>query len=104
MKALQKLHKKYPGIYESITGKGLLIGQHFVSKDIGYKVSALAFHKGLLMAGTLNSAQTIRIEPPIVVTYQEIDKGLAILEEALSEVYCAINQKTQKKKKVFGIF
>ena len=102
MKNLQKLHKKYPGIYENITGKGLLIGQHFVSKDIGYKVSALAFHKGLLMAGTLNSAQTIRIEPPIVVTYEEINSGLAILEEALAEVFMQMNPKAPKmKKKIF---
>lgn len=57
------------------------------------------------MAGTLNSAQTIRIEPPIVVTYEEIDKGLAILEEALSEIYLSLNPEAKvKKKKFLGIF
>ena len=53
------------------------------------------------MAGTLNSAQTIRIEPPIVMTYEEIDKGLVILEEALREVYIQMNPQATKKKKIF---
>lgn len=53
------------------------------------------------MAGTLNSAQTIRIEPPIVVTYEEIDRGLAILEKALAEVYMQMHPQTLKKKKIF---
>jgi acetylornithine/succinyldiaminopimelate/putrescine aminotransferase len=57
------------------------------------------------MAGTLNSAQTIRIEPPIVVTYDEIDAGLSILEEAVSEVFLSLSPETKSKKKKFlGIF
>lgn len=56
------------------------------------------------MAGTLNSAQTIRIEPPIVVNYQEIDRGLVILEEALAQVYRTLISEAPKKKKRFGIF
>ncbi len=86
MNQLQKFVKKYPEIYESVTGKWLLIGQHFRSKEIGYKVTAIAFRHGLLMAGTLNSAHTVRIEPPLVISYEEIDKGLFILGEAIKEV------------------
>ena len=43
MKALQKFVKKYPEIYESVTGKGLLIAQHFRSAEIGYQVTAELF-------------------------------------------------------------
>jgi len=86
MKKLQEFVKKYPEIYESVSGKGLLIGQHFRSKEIGYKVTAIAFRHGLLMTGTLNSAHTVRIEPPLVTSYEEIDRGLFILGEALKEV------------------
>lgn len=83
MKRLQSFVVKYPKIYESISGKWLLIGQHFTSKEIGYQVASELFHRGVLVWGTLNSAKTIRIEPPIVITYKEIDKGLNILEETL---------------------
>lgn len=40
----------------------------------------------MLVAGTLNNAKTIRIEPPIVISYDEIDTGLNMLEETLQEV------------------
>jgi len=77
---------QYPQIYHSITGKGLLIGQHFHNPDVGYKVAAGLFKRGVLVAGTLTSAQTIRIEPPLVITYEQIDKVLDRLEDTLSEV------------------
>ncbi len=83
MKRLQSFVVKYPKIYESISGKWLLIGQHFTSKEIGYQVASELFHRGVLVWGTLNSAKTIRIEPPIVISYKEIDKGLNILEQTL---------------------
>lgn len=86
MKRLQTFVEKYPQIYESITGKWLLIGQHFVSSDIGYRVASGLFERGVLVAGTLNNAKTIRIEPPIVISYEEIDTGLNMLEETLQEV------------------
>ena len=36
MPKLQELAAKYPQIYHSITGKGLLIGQHFHDAEVGY--------------------------------------------------------------------
>ncbi|HNJ15270.1 MAG TPA: hypothetical protein PLN43_16935, partial [Anaerolineales bacterium] len=72
--------------YEKITGKGLLIGMHFQSPEIGYKVASGLFKRGVLVAGTLTSAQTIRIEPPLVVTMQQIDMLLDRLGDVLSEI------------------
>ncbi len=84
---LKELANRYPQIYHSITGKGLLIGQHFHNPDVGYKVAAGLFKRGVLVAGTLTSAQTIRIEPPLVITYEQIDAVLERLEDVLKEVY-----------------
>lgn len=78
--------EKYPQIYKGVTGRGLLIGQHFQSPEIGYQVAAGMFKRGVLVAGTLTSAHTIRIEPPLVITYEEIDEGLSRLEETVAEV------------------
>ena len=83
---LKVLANQYPQIYHSITGRGLLIGQHFNDPDIGYKVAAGLFKRGVLVAGTLTSAQTIRIEPPLVITYEQIDAVLNRLEDTLKEV------------------
>jgi putrescine aminotransferase len=83
---LKDLAARYPQIYDSITGKGLLIGQHFHNPEVGFKVAAGLFKRGVLVAGTLTSAQTIRIEPPLVITYQQIDQVLDRLEDTLAEV------------------
>jgi putrescine aminotransferase len=83
---LEKLAVQYPQIYEKITGKGLLIGMHFKSQEIGYKVAAGLFRRQVLVAGTLTNAQTIRIEPPLVITMGQIDTLLNRLEDTLTEV------------------
>ena len=38
---LKALADRYPQIYRGITGKGLLIGQHFHTPEIGYRVAAV---------------------------------------------------------------
>lgn len=86
MPKVQALAEKYPQVYKGVTGKGLLIGQHFHTPEIGYKVAAGLFKRGVLVAGTLTSAHTIRIEPPLVITYEEIDEGLNALYDTVAEV------------------
>ena len=83
---LTALAEQYPQIYEKVTGKGLLVGMHFHTPETGYKVAAGLFKRGVLVAGTLTSAQTVRIEPPLVITYEQIDSMLDRLEDTLREV------------------
>lgn len=83
---LKSLAEMYPQIYHEITGRGLLIGQHFHNPEVGYKVAAGLFRRGVLVAGTLTSAHTIRIEPPLVITYAQIDEVLNRLEDTLAEI------------------
>jgi putrescine aminotransferase len=86
MSRLQRCVDQYPQIYEKVTGKGLLIGMHFVSPQIGYQVAAGLFKRGILVAGTLTSAQTIRVEPPLLITFEQLDIFLARLQETLQDV------------------
>ncbi len=83
---LKELADEYPQIYKNITGRGLLIGQHFHNREIGYKVAAGLFSRGVLVAGTLTNAQTIRIEPPLVITIEQIDSVIDRLAETLKEI------------------
>ena len=86
IRKLNELAAHYPQIYRGVTGKGLLIGQHFNDVGIGYKVAAGLFRRGVLVAGTLTSAHTIRIEPPLVITYEQIDAVLDRLADTLAEI------------------
>ena len=83
---LEALAAHYPQIYERITGRGLLIGMHFRTPEVGYKVAAGLFKRGVLVAGTLTSAHTIRIEPPLVIPYELLDAVLDRLADTLAEV------------------
>ncbi len=83
---LQQLASQYPQIVESVTGRGLLIGMHFHDTETGYKVAAGLFKRGILVAGTLISAQTIRIEPPLIISYGQLDMLVNRLEDTLMDV------------------
>jgi len=82
---VRKLAQQYPAIYENVTGRGLLIGQHFRDSQVGYKVAAGLFHRGVLVAGTLNNAKVIRLEPPLIISQEQIDTVLDRLADTLAE-------------------
>jgi putrescine aminotransferase len=86
MPKLEALASRYPQIFREITGRGLLIGMHFRSAELGYQVAAGLFKRGVLVAGTLTSAHTIRIEPPLIITPQQIDTVLERLEDTLAQL------------------
>ncbi len=89
---LKGLARRYPQAFDpafggdGITGRGLLIGMHFRNPEVGYKVAAGLFKRGVLVAGTLTSAHTVRIEPPLVIGYEQIDAVLERLADTLAEV------------------
>jgi putrescine aminotransferase len=89
---LEGLAEQYPEIIRKITGRGLLIGMHFQTPEIGYKVAAGLFQRGVLVAGTLISATTIRIEPPLIITYEQIDAVLDRLAATLAEIHSNISK------------
>jgi putrescine aminotransferase len=88
---LLEMAERYPQIFSRITGKGLLIGMHFHDAEIGYRVAAGLFKRGVLVAGTLVSAHTIRIEPPLVITPEQIQAVLDRLEDTLKQVSTEIH-------------
>ena len=66
---------------ESVSGLGLMIGIQLKTMKAA-DVSAKALENGLML---LTAKDKVRLLPPLNITYDEIDKGLAILEKILSE-------------------
>jgi putrescine aminotransferase len=83
---LEQFAEQYPQIYEKITGKGLLIGMHFKNPEIGYKVAAELFKRGVLVSGTLTNAKTVRIEPPLIISMEQLNQVVERLEDTLKTV------------------
>jgi 4-aminobutyrate aminotransferase len=89
MEILKLWQKSHPSIGD-VRGKGLMIGIEFVrdretrepDEKTRDRIVDQAFHRGLLLLGCGKS--TIRLSPPLSVSYQEIDEAMNILEEAIT--------------------
>lgn len=66
---------------ESVRGRGLMIGIDLKTKKAG-EIAQKCCENGLLI---LTAKSALRMLPPLTITYEEIDKGLAILAKMLSE-------------------
>jgi len=79
----QNLMEKYPEFVTGIRGKGLLLGLQ-LSRDPTAVVTA-ARERGLLVvtAGT----NTLRFVPPLTISEEEIEEGMAILDEAMKVAF-----------------
>ncbi len=83
---LAGLQRKYPQVLAGAHGKGLLIGMEFPVQEIGWKVAAGLFKRGVLVAGTYSKAQVIRIEPALGIPVELLKEMLNRLEDTFKEV------------------
>ncbi|WP_223593118.1 aspartate aminotransferase family protein [Neobacillus bataviensis] len=84
---LQKSIGHLPGIVE-VRGIGLMIGIEFDQQSAATlvpQIKAKALENGLLIMNCGVSGQTIRLMLPLNIQKDVLDKGLIILEEAVSE-------------------
>ncbi len=80
------LQLSYDRIIRKARGKGLLLGLEFANTEVGYKVVAGLFNRGVLVAGTLTNSKVVRFEPALNISQALIDKVLDALEDTLKEV------------------
>jgi putrescine aminotransferase len=101
MTKLQELQGRYPKQIHEVRGKGLLIGLEFASEEVRIAVQNELFHRGVLVAGTLNSKATIRIEPPLIITESQINFMIETLEGILHEMSggAVVRRSTPKPRK-----
>lgn len=67
---------------KSVTGFGLMLGIELKTKNAG-EIAKKCSEKGLLI---LTAKTKLRMLPPLVITKEEIDKGITILENIINEV------------------
>lgn len=79
------LASKFPELIETVRGQGLLMAIEFKDNHYGYNFAKGMFDNGVLVAGTLINAKTIRIEPPLTFTKELVDKVIKIGEKVLED-------------------
>ena len=86
LKGLQQLSCEFPDILVEVRGKGLMIGMEFPDDNIGFEAAKGLYDRGVLVAGTLLNARVIRIEPPLAIPLDDVNRVLEILHETLLDV------------------
>jgi len=86
MSKLLPLARQYPAVVDEVRGRGLMIGIEFVTNELGYDVAKGLFARGVLVAGTLINAKSIRIEPPLTISREQQDQVIERLADTLKEV------------------
>ncbi len=99
MRELNNLCERYPKHIAEVRGRGLLIGLEFQSKEIREKVQVDLFHRGVLVAATMNSNRTVRIEPPLIITEAQIRFMIQTLESILVDMGEPEAEVVTKKRK-----
>ncbi len=102
LRELQQLQERYPAFIKEVRGRGLMIGVEFnqltggvLDKVTGGKINKMAEeylatlvagelmnNYGVITAYTLNNPNVIRLEPPLIVTREQMDH----LVNALSDI------------------
>lgn len=73
---------KDSGVKE-VRGKGLLIGMEMEDSKLTERFALNCRKAGLILGWTLHSNTVIRLAPPLVISEEEMDRGLGIMEKAL---------------------
>lgn len=84
--ALQGLIKKYPAVFTEVRGWGLINGLEI---NADHSLSAIDFIKAALEKGLLLAPagpKVIRFVPPLIVSAEQINEAMVILERAID--YC----------------
>ena len=82
---LESLAEKYPEIIQEVRGTGLMLAVEFNNCELGYDVSKGLFARGVLTAGTLVNAKTIRFEPTAVISEQDMKDVIERMDQALAD-------------------
>lgn len=82
---LKNLAKEYPRVIAEARGRGLLIGLEFIREGVGGLVISRMVEQQIIVGYALNNPGVIRLEPPLNVAQEDMEKVLAVLADAVAE-------------------
>ncbi len=82
MKGINELVARYPTVLKEIRGLGLWQGLECQTEEFGTRMGDELFKRDVLVAQTINNPATIRIQPPLIITREELDLVLSAIEDS----------------------
>jgi len=83
----QALAREFPAVVADVRGLGLLVGAELTNEGYGGWIIPAMLKAGVTAAWTLNLQRVIRLEPPLIVTAQEVERALTALRTGLNAAY-----------------
>lgn len=75
----QALAKRFPEVVAQVRGLGLLVGMELRSEGYAGAIIPEVLKRGVTVAWTLNMQRVIRLEPPLIVSEEEVQTALQAL-------------------------
>lgn len=82
---LQEVQRGQPEQIADVRGVGLMVGVEFTTKDVAELTINGMARRGVIAAYTLNNPKVIRMEPPLIVSAEQVDQAIQALDESLTE-------------------
>ena len=86
---LNQIAAKHPDAGIVAKGRGLARGLQYADGETAGRVASGSFDRGLLVETSGPEDEVLKLLPPLTVTEEELDKGLAIIEAATDEALAA---------------
>jgi putrescine aminotransferase len=80
------LQGRYPQLLRAYRGRGLMLGLEYADDSLGPRMSYQLAHRGVIALYTGNDPRVMRVQPPLVITADEVDEVLAALDEAMAAI------------------
>ncbi len=84
LEGCEALAAQFPHVIREVRGVGLLVGVELTSEGYGGWIIPEMLKAGVTAAWTLNQQRVIRLEPPLVVTREEVETALAALRAGVA--------------------
>ena len=79
LRGARAIAAQYPAVVREARGLGLLVGVELTHEGYGGYIIPEMLKAGVTAAWTLNQQRVIRLEPPLIVTAEEIERALSAL-------------------------
>jgi L-lysine 6-transaminase len=84
LKRLYELQTEFPKLVDNSRGTGLFCSFDLMNPSLRNDFRKKAMQKGLVVLGS--GERSIRFRPPLIITKGQIDEGIKIIKESLSEL------------------
>jgi putrescine aminotransferase len=82
---LRKTQSALPHALVAVRGMGLMVGVEFAVKDVAELTINGMVQRGVIASYTLNNPKVIRMEPPLVVTAEQVETAVRVFHEAVAQ-------------------